>query len=210
MKWTLQQIEDLQARVRNAGAIKAKELRALRNSGGGAIYSDQEEQARQQQIESRYQAVLAECRAAGEEAGAAIAAQRAVLAGRARVRASDFSQADMPVAQGYLMLLADDIGGASLADATQTIETIVRQAGESNHILRLSALRVARQRADRLGDEPLDPVGRASFLAAVDTLAATAHPGLKSERDDLTALETAVGRLGIDTAMTAHMARYER
>ena len=208
MKWTLAEIERLQNRVRNAGTIKAKELQALRNANGSAIYSDAEEQSRQRKIEANYQSVLHSARTAGDEAAAEIAAQRAVLAGRARVRASDFSQLDLPIAQGYLMLLADDIGGASLADATQTIETIVRQAGPSNRILLLSALRVARQRADRLGDEPLDPVGRAAFIAAADALAATAHPGLKSEQDDLTALETAVSRLGIDAAMASHLNQY--
>lgn len=210
MKWTLQQIEDLQARVRNAGAIKAKELQALRNANGSAIYSDAEEQSRQQKIEANYQSVLHSARTAGDEAAAEIVQQRAVLAGRARVRASDVSQLDLPIILGYVAMLGDDIGVASLADATQAIETIVRQAGESNRLLQLAALRVARQRADRLGDEPLDPVGRASFLAALGTLTATAHPGLKSEQDDIATLETAASRLGVDVAMSSHMARYGR
>jgi len=206
--FTVKQLEDLITRVKAAGEVRAREMRELKRPDGSAIFAPAEEEERRAKIEGKYRATLAEARTTSGAASTQIAAQRAALAQRASVSAADFSQADMPVALGYLTLLADDIGSPPLADAAHVVATIAN--GSENTLLKRAALRIAQRRADRLGDEPLDPAARASFLEAVGTLTSRVHPTLGAEHKELATLEETATQLGIAAAFAAHMGRYER
>jgi len=206
--FTVKQLEDLIARVKGAAEVKAQEMGQLRKRDGSAIFAPEEEQQRRAKIEARYRATLEEARTASSETAAEAVQERAALERRARVSAATFSQSDLPIATGYMNMLDLDIGSAPLTDAAQAIESVVNE--RSNRLLQLAALRVAQRRADRLADEPLDPVARDAFVGAMNTLTSAVHPTLRAERENLDALEGAAAQLGIAGAMSLHMSRYER
>jgi len=203
----LKRIEELIARVKAAAETKALAVRQLRKPDGSAIFAPVEEGRRRAEIEATYRATLEEARVASSETAAEVAQERAALEQRTRVRASDFSQSDMPVAAGYMGMLDSDIGAAPLPAATQAIEGIVNE--RSNAILRRTALRVAQQRMDALDSERLDPPARAAFVESVNGLTNAVHPTIRAERANLDALDGAAAQLGIASAMSEHMGRYE-